>query len=386
MAAGSQRSPSVTGRLYPTRPSTPAASSRPAERGRSRPNTGQAHGSSTSEATASRISSSGNGAGGRRPPGWRPARAPTGTPPPAPRPARPVPGPLSRAPVPGRGPAAAVRHAAICCNGLMQFNTYTVAGAHIAVWLVNHPAPGAAALARSCTAYDVHGPAGNHGGGRRAAPMGSSGCAWYSKPAPWPAKRSALTRCWSLPTAAPGWSAMARACRSTSITRRSHRPGREGQGADRGRAGARGRRRSRLPPAGLQTGPAAAPRSSTPRATAAATSAPSAAPTRSTWPTTVSADGTCRRTDLAARSCRGEMKIVHRDRGYMPGSSPKSVGLHFVVERLGTSPMGWAVDGAAATSARTALFFCGYVASGRPLFGWLSALRRRLCSQPGPAL
>ena len=29
----------------------------------------------------------------------------------------------------------------------MQFNTYTVAGAHIAVWLVNHPAPEAAALA-----------------------------------------------------------------------------------------------------------------------------------------------------------------------------------------------------------------------------------------------
>ena len=38
----------------------------------------------------------------------------------------------------------------------------------------------------------------------------------------------------------------------------------------------------------------------------------------------------------------------------MPGSSPKSVGLHFVVERLGARQMGWAVHGTAATSARTA--------------------------------
>jgi hypothetical protein len=59
--AGSQRSPAVTGRLYPTRPSRPAATSRPAGRGRSRPKTGQAHGSSTSDAAASRISSSGSG-------------------------------------------------------------------------------------------------------------------------------------------------------------------------------------------------------------------------------------------------------------------------------------------------------------------------------------
>jgi predicted RNA-binding Zn ribbon-like protein len=40
----------------------------------------------------------------------------------------------------------------------MQFNTYTVAGAHIAVWLVNHPAPGAAALAEVLRSYDVHEP------------------------------------------------------------------------------------------------------------------------------------------------------------------------------------------------------------------------------------
>jgi predicted RNA-binding Zn ribbon-like protein len=39
----------------------------------------------------------------------------------------------------------------------MQFNTYTVAGAHIAVWLVNHPAPGAAALTAELHRHEVHG-------------------------------------------------------------------------------------------------------------------------------------------------------------------------------------------------------------------------------------
>jgi len=38
----------------------------------------------------------------------------------------------------------------------MQFNTYTVAGAHIAVWLVNHPAPAAAALAAELGRHEVH--------------------------------------------------------------------------------------------------------------------------------------------------------------------------------------------------------------------------------------
>jgi hypothetical protein len=38
----------------------------------------------------------------------------------------------------------------------MQFNTYTVAGAHIAVWLVNHPAGEAAALAAELHRHDVH--------------------------------------------------------------------------------------------------------------------------------------------------------------------------------------------------------------------------------------
>jgi predicted RNA-binding Zn ribbon-like protein len=38
----------------------------------------------------------------------------------------------------------------------MQFNTYTVAGAHIAVWLVNHPVPEAAALSAELHRREVH--------------------------------------------------------------------------------------------------------------------------------------------------------------------------------------------------------------------------------------
>jgi predicted RNA-binding Zn ribbon-like protein len=41
----------------------------------------------------------------------------------------------------------------------MQFNTYTVAGAQVAVWLVNHPAPAARDLASVLAGYDVHEPA-----------------------------------------------------------------------------------------------------------------------------------------------------------------------------------------------------------------------------------
>jgi predicted RNA-binding Zn ribbon-like protein len=40
----------------------------------------------------------------------------------------------------------------------MQFNTYTYAGAHIAVWLVNHPSPDPPALAETLHHYDVHEP------------------------------------------------------------------------------------------------------------------------------------------------------------------------------------------------------------------------------------
>jgi predicted RNA-binding Zn ribbon-like protein len=42
----------------------------------------------------------------------------------------------------------------------MQFNTYTAAGAHIAVWLVNHPSCDAAALAVELRRHEVHEPAG----------------------------------------------------------------------------------------------------------------------------------------------------------------------------------------------------------------------------------
>lgn len=38
----------------------------------------------------------------------------------------------------------------------MQFNTYTYYGAHIAVWLVNHPAAGPAGLAQVLHDHDVH--------------------------------------------------------------------------------------------------------------------------------------------------------------------------------------------------------------------------------------
>ena len=38
----------------------------------------------------------------------------------------------------------------------MQFNTYTAAGAHIAVWLVNHPAGEAADLAAELRRHEVH--------------------------------------------------------------------------------------------------------------------------------------------------------------------------------------------------------------------------------------
>jgi predicted RNA-binding Zn ribbon-like protein len=41
----------------------------------------------------------------------------------------------------------------------MQFNTYTVAGAQVAVWLVNQPRPGAPELASVLAGYDVHEPA-----------------------------------------------------------------------------------------------------------------------------------------------------------------------------------------------------------------------------------
>jgi predicted RNA-binding Zn ribbon-like protein len=41
----------------------------------------------------------------------------------------------------------------------VQFNTYTVAGAHVAVWLVNHPAPEPRDLTAALRDHDVHEPA-----------------------------------------------------------------------------------------------------------------------------------------------------------------------------------------------------------------------------------
>jgi predicted RNA-binding Zn ribbon-like protein len=41
----------------------------------------------------------------------------------------------------------------------VQFNTYTMAGAHIAVWLVNNPSPTAPALTAVLASHDVHHPA-----------------------------------------------------------------------------------------------------------------------------------------------------------------------------------------------------------------------------------
>ena len=41
----------------------------------------------------------------------------------------------------------------------MQVDSYTAAGAHIACWMVNHPAAGPAVLAARLASYDVHEPA-----------------------------------------------------------------------------------------------------------------------------------------------------------------------------------------------------------------------------------
>lgn len=52
----------------------------------------------------------------------------------------------------------------------MQFNTYTVAGAHIAAWLVNHPRAQAQALAAVLASHDVHEPATTAGEARALRP------------------------------------------------------------------------------------------------------------------------------------------------------------------------------------------------------------------------
>jgi predicted RNA-binding Zn ribbon-like protein len=46
----------------------------------------------------------------------------------------------------------------MCCNSLVQFNTYTSAGAHIAAALVNDPLADEQALAGMLAGYEVHDP------------------------------------------------------------------------------------------------------------------------------------------------------------------------------------------------------------------------------------
>ena len=226
VAAGSQRSPAVTGRLYPTRPSSrrrPAAGRPSAAGAAGTPARPRAAAPATPRSSGAAAAAAATGA--RRPPGWRPARAPTGIT--AVRPA------ASASRLTAALPVRAASHrllAAVCCNGLMQFNTYTVAGAQIAVWLVNHPAPEAAALTAELRSHDVHEPAGD----RRPTPWrcgpGRSGCARSSRPAPSRRRPDSPTRCSSPPTAARGWSATARVSLSTSTTRRSRPAWRRGCG------------------------------------------------------------------------------------------------------------------------------------------------------------
>ena len=102
----------------------------------------------------------------------------------------------------------------------MQFNTYTVAGAHIAVWLVNHPEPDAAALAAELHRREVHEPAGTTADVAALRPWTARLREVFEAP-PSPTRRGSPTRCSSPPTAAPGWSATARASPTTSITRPS---------------------------------------------------------------------------------------------------------------------------------------------------------------------
>ena len=99
----------------------------------------------------------------------------------------------------------------------MQFNTYTMAGPRVAVWLVNNPSPEAAALTAVLRGYDVH------------EPTATAGEVWALRP--WTHR---LREVFEAGTAAekaeradallvaadcrPGWSATGRACHFTFIT------------------------------------------------------------------------------------------------------------------------------------------------------------------------
>ena len=53
----------------------------------------------------------------------------------------------------------------------MQFNTYTMAGPRVAVWLVNNPSPEAAALTAAGLAHVI-----DDGGGERLRACSRAGC------------------------------------------------------------------------------------------------------------------------------------------------------------------------------------------------------------------
>ena len=172
----------------------------------------------------------------------------------------------------------------------MQFNTYTLAGAHIAVWLVNHPAGEAAALAAELDRREVHGPLATTGDAAALRPWAVRLRAVFE--APVAADKARLID--ALLVAAD--------CRPRLVSHGAGKPFHfhyapvetglaarvlaltaaglghvvDGGAGDRLRACDR-------PGCGVAF--------STPRATAVVISAPSAAPTRSTWPTTGSAAG-----------------------------------------------------------------------------------------------
>ena len=102
----------------------------------------------------------------------------------------------------------------------MQFNTYTAAGAHIAVWLVNHPAPEAAALGAELHRHDVHDALATAAEAAALRPWAARLRAVFEAAAV--ADKARLTDALLVqPTAGRGWSATTAARRSTSTTRRS---------------------------------------------------------------------------------------------------------------------------------------------------------------------
>jgi len=169
----------------------------------------------------------------------------------------------------------------VCCNDLVQFNAYTAAGAHIAVWLVNHPSPEAPALAAVLDRYDVH------------QPMTTAGQVRALRP--WAERLRRVFEAGTVAEKAESADALlvAADCRPRLVSHGAglafhlhYAPVRTGLAARVRALTAAGWRTSStaraVPGCGPAAGPDAAWSSSTPRATGAATSAASGAPTRST--------------------------------------------------------------------------------------------------------